>query len=960
MSDVDIDALIRGPRPRRRWLVPVAAAVLVAAGIGAFFLLRADEPVVVVEPEQVEATAGRLSTTVSLSGTAVAERSADLGFGTEGTVASVAVGSGQAVRAGDMLAALDDADGRRRIETAEVQLRLARLRLDDLLASAAASEVASARQSIESAESQVTNAEQELARLSEPPSASELATAEQAVANALGQLSSAEETLTALSEPPSASELATAEQAVANALGQLSSAEETLTALSEPPSASELATAEQAVANALGQLSSAEETLTALSEPPSASELATAEQAVANALGQLSDAEETLTELRDGPSEAEVASARSEVTLARAQLSGALNDANDSLAALEEAFDVYCTLYGDIDVAEVTCANPVPLDDRKVERVHNSLEDRSAAYQERATRLISTNAAFLLADAAREGAVTEVTTAEERLESLLAEVSEEDLRQAELALEAARANHTAATARLDELLEEPTTQDFYQAQQAVEAARANHAAATARLDELLEEPTTQDFYQAQQAVEAARANHAAATARLDELLEEPTTQDFYQAQQAVEAARANHAAATARLDELRAPPDESDLMQAQAALDTALATLASAQASYEELLAGATANAIAQQEQNVRLAEISLEETRVAMADLSVVAPFDGVVEAVNVHPGDRVTQNTVAFSLATPDRMLIDLTVTEADLLALEVDQAGLASFDGVEGVEYPVRIVSISRMPNAEQGVVTYGVEARILTGAEIAEVASRLAVLATDGAAAGFGGVLEALAGGGEGGPGFGGGFGGNFGGGGAGGPGGPFAGFELPEGVTIRDVIRAVINGDPLPEGVTLPEGFEIPQQVIDRLASGGLDAPGPQGGTAGPGASAARLLPAPGMSADVTILTEVREQSVLAPISAVRQLDGEWFVTVPAAAGGDAGAGFERVTVEVGESDGVNVEITGGLEAGAVLLIGADSAGIAYSATRLQQPQPAFGFPQGPPGGFGGGGGGGRP
>ena len=87
---------------------------------------------------------------------------------------------------------------------------------------------------------------------------------------------------------------------------------------------------------------------------------------------------------------------------------------------------------------------------------------------------------------------------------------------------------------------------------------------------------------------------------------------------------------------------------------------------------------------------------------------------------------------------MLIDLTVTEADLLDLELGQAGLATFDAVEGAEYPVRISSISRVPNAAQGVVTYDVAARILVGAEIAEVASELAALggaATAGDLAGF---------------------------------------------------------------------------------------------------------------------------------------------------------------------------------------------------------------------------------
>ena len=394
MSDVDIDALIRGRRSRRGWLLPTVAVLVVGAGIGVFLFLQPDESVIVAEPERVEATTGQLSTTMDLSGSAVAERSTDLNFEAEGTVVSVAVETGEAVKAGDTLAALDDSDAQRRIETAEVQLRLAQLRLDALLATAAASEVASARQSIESAESQVTSAEQALARLSEPPGASDLATAEQAVATALGQLSSTEETLAQLSEPPNASDLATAEQAVATALGQLSSTEETLAAL-----------------------------------------LA-------------------------GPSETEVASARSAVTQAQAQLASALSGATDSWIALGEAWDEYCDEYGFLNVAAVTCAGSLPLwdkevveplSDEEVEELHFSLEGRSSSYQERANRLINANVAFILADAARQTAVTALSTAEERLEDLLASVSDEDVRQAELAVEAARASHAAAVARLDEL-----------------------------------------------------------------------------------------------------------------------------------------------------------------------------------------------------------------------------------------------------------------------------------------------------------------------------------------------------------------------------------------------------------------------------------------------------------------------------------------------------------------------------
>ena len=433
-------------------------------------------------------------------------------------------------------------------------------------------------------------------------------------------------------------------------------------------------------------------------------------------------------------------------------------------------------------------------------------------------------------------------------------------------------------------------------------------------------------------------------ARLGDLQEAATEEDVYQAEQGVEAAESSHAAAVARLDELRAEADEGDLEQARATLETAQASQATAQAQYDDLVAGPSENEIEQQRQDVRLAELSLEEARAAVTVLTVVAPFDGVVGAVNVQRGDSIAPGVAAFVLSTSNRMLIELTVTEAELLDLEVGQTGLASFDAIEGIEYPVRVESIGRVPNAEQGVVTYDVEARILVGQELAEAAA-------EGTAGGF------RPGGGFGGGGFG---GGGF-GGGAGG--GPLAGLELPEGVTIQQVIQAIAAGEPIPEGVVLPEGLQEEDlqamaQAFRRFAGGGQGGGGQQGpvgrqGVAGqPATSAARPLPAPGMSASVTILTEVREDSVLLPISAVRQLEDEWFVSIPSAAGGEAGPGFERVFVEVGESDGESVEISGGLAAGTVVLIGADSEGIAFTATQ-RQPQALPGF------GFGPGGGGGR-
>ncbi len=931
MSDADIDAILRSGGSRRRWLLlPAVAIVVVVAVVVAFWLTSSESSDVVTEPQRAEAFMDRLSTEVVLSGSASSERSATLSFEVAGLVASVAVSQGDNVREGDALATLDDTDAQRRIETAEVQLRQAQLRLDSLLTDPEPSAVASANQAIASAKSQIVGAEQALALLSDPPSAADLASAEQAVASALGQISSTEQALALLSEPPSAADLASAEQAVATALGQISSAEQALALLSEPPSTGDLANAEQAVANALGQISSAEQALALLSEPPSAGDLADTGQAVANALGQLSSAEQDLAELIAGPSEAGIAESRSAVTQAQIQLTAATTLAEELMEALTEAFDGYCDRYSGLIASDAviseTCTAALPLTDAQVETLRDSFEDRSSTYETFGNSLIDANVAFVASDADRESAISGLSLAEESLTNLLQSITEDDLYQAGQAVEAARASHTAAVAKLEDLRTVSGEEDVYQAEQAVEAARASHTAAVARLEDLRTVSGEEDVYQAEQAVEAAKASHTAAVARLEDLQTVSGEEDVYQAEQAVEAAKASHTAAVARLEDLRAAVDEGDIEQARASLESAQASLASAEAHYNELVSGPSENAIAQQEQEVRLAELSVEEARGAMAELTVFAPFDGVVEALSVQPGDRISAGSAAFTLNTSNRMLIALTVTEEDLLDLEIGQAGLASFDAIDGIEYPVQVVSISRVPNSEQGVVTYDVEARILAGSELAEVA-RDSTGSGIGAGGGFGrGPASGL-----------------------------LAGFELPEGVTLRQVAQALVSGDPLPEGVVIPEELkalisERGAEALQRFASTGRG-PGTEQAPAGqPGASVSRPLPAPGMSGSVTILTEVREQSVMVPVSAVRQLDGAWFVNVPAPSQSEAQDGFERIFVEVGESDGTNVEIVSGIDAGTVVLIGADNSGIAFTATQ-QQPRAIPGQ-----GGFGPGGG----
>ncbi|MDA0352491.1 MAG: HlyD family efflux transporter periplasmic adaptor subunit [Chloroflexi bacterium] len=450
---------------------------------------------------------------------------------------------------------------------------------------------------------------------------------------------------------------------------------------------------------------------------------------------------------------------------------------------------------------------------------------------------------------------------------------------------------------------------------------------------------------------AAEESAAAALAQAEDKLASteggPDASDWFRANQTLESARANYEIAVSRLQDLRAPATDTAVNQAEASASTARANLTSAQARYAELVGGADVSDLERQQQSVRLAEIGLERAREGLDDARVIAPFDGVVGAVNIAVGDSVGTNTVAIAISTPERMTIELTVSEAEVLDLEVGQIGLATFSAVGDTQFPVRITSVSTIPSVSQGVVTYAVAAVILEIDEIPEVAADLQSL-TSGAAGGFVGLGGAAGLGGAGAASDGRGAAG----GGPGGAGGLLAGIELPDGVTIQEVFAALSAGEALPDGVVLPEGFELPAGFADRLATGG--APGQGGAGAGALANPDRQLPLAGMSGSVEVLLGVRDGVLLVPSVAVRSQGGTSYVIVENAEGA-----FERRVVVTGDSSGANVEVVSGLEAGDTVWLNASAPAteeFSLANVDVTQATAAAGQQFGP-GGFAGGGGG---
>lgn len=933
-QDVDIDALVRGNRRPRRWLALLLIVVVAGIAVLAWYFTRDQEEEVVFEPQRVTATTGQLTTTVELSGTAAAAQTSALSFDTGGEVASIEVEIGDEVARGDVIATLDERDANRQLETAEVQLKLARLRLEELIESPAASALAASERALATAQAQVVTATLDLQQIDDGPDASTLESAEQTLANARTQLSNAEQALAELTAAVDQGDLARAQQNVANAASQLSASEEALSDITTDPTATQMASADQAVANAAAQLSNAQEALDNLTGDPTAAELASAEQAVASAASQLVSAEQALERLTGEPSVAEIETARSAAVQARNPVVEADQALDRAEEALEDAHERFCD---DIVVLPEICDGDPPLPESEIELLETKTDNSGATLERRSRELINAQRAWESAVNTYEAASSNLMAAEARLADLTDEPDAEEVEQATEAVTAAKAALDAARARYDDLLTPATEEDVFQAEQAVVAATSGLIAAESQREELIEPADERDVFQAEQAVAAARAGLTAAQAALNDLLGDVDPDDLYQAQQTVFAATANRDAANARLKELIAPPTPEDILEAELALASAESVLTEAQAKHDELLSGPTATTIAQQEQNVRLAEITFEQALSNMRDLVIKAPFDGVIEQINVEPGDRISAGSTVLVLSTRNEMVVSLTVTEAEIFDLAERQVGVASFDAIAGVQYPVRITTISRVPQVDQGVVTYEVEAVVLSPLSIQAVRNDLRALGVT--------VPEPQRDDGEG-----------------GGGGTPTANpeqvrrftawlqsLDLPEGVTVLDVVRAIANDEELPGGVELPEEFEITDEQRAQLRA--LIARFTGGGGAAGGQAAVdddRQLPIDGMSATVVILTAVRDEAVLVSTSAVRQIEGAYYVAVPTDDGG-----WERLAVQIGETDGSNVEILEGLEDGDTVLIGADAEGIAYSATQLPGGGTG-GAPPGPPGGGGGG------
>jgi len=188
--------------------------------------------------------------------------------------------------------------------------------------------------------------------------------------------------------------------------------------------------------------------------------------------------------------------------------------------------------------------------------------------------------------------------------------------------------------------------------------------------------------------------------KLDALSELPTSDSRYaMALQNYTQALIDEATLKQQVAYYQAVPDGLDVQTLQANLDLAKAQLEDAQRTYDAVKNGPSADAIASAQAKVDAAQSTVNE-------LSIIAPFDGEVVAVQTQVGDQVASNTPAIILVNRSVLYVDVQVDETQISRVAVGDTAKITFDALPNVTATGKVTFINPVGSSSSGVVNYTV--------------------------------------------------------------------------------------------------------------------------------------------------------------------------------------------------------------------------------------------------------------
>lgn len=215
------------PLPKRLLLFLLVVVALAGVILFAWRMWLAPQEETQAQEQTADVRKGAVTNSLSLSGTVAAESTSSLNFETSGIVTRVHVKLGQEVKAGDVLAEIDSVTAKDAVKQAELNLRGAQIKLNDMLSGPTAADKAAADQTLQQAQQTLTTATEDVRKLENGPTAADVASAQQAVSAAQSSLAQSQVSRDKLTSP-SNNDRSSQESALRQAQNGISTAESTL------------------------------------------------------------------------------------------------------------------------------------------------------------------------------------------------------------------------------------------------------------------------------------------------------------------------------------------------------------------------------------------------------------------------------------------------------------------------------------------------------------------------------------------------------------------------------------------------------------------------------------------------------------------------------------------------------------------------------------------------------------
>lgn len=143
------------------------------------------------------------------------------------------------------------------------------------------------------------------------------------------------------------------------------------------------------------------------------------------------------------------------------------------------------------------------------------------------------------------------------------------------------------------------------------------------------------------------------------------------------------------------------------ALNAAYARVIQAQKELDRVKAGPTQADIDKADIAIQQAQAQLDQAKTALERTDLIAPFDGVVSAVNLEVGAISTSQQPAIELTDVNSLYVSVQVDEVDIRQINEKMPAQVRLDALTGVEFPATVDQIAVVGTNDNGIISYNVK-------------------------------------------------------------------------------------------------------------------------------------------------------------------------------------------------------------------------------------------------------------